>query len=190
MELLLGVLGGKTQGGVWIGISQEDSPNLLTEEEEAPGLKCQVTELHDVLMKDVGNRISADGRSVCTQMGLGQSGMAVPWGDLVAASRWPLVIDPSGQAATFLRYQDTNYVDTMNPEHLRPETIRLALLGALRWGGQDTGKTGSPGLPCLCSLAVLIGMGNRWCLIFEKWTCFLWCSDSWMLCSQAWHRRC
>lgn len=46
--------------------------------------------------------------------------------------RWPLVIDPSGQAATFLRYQDTNYVDTVNPEHLRPERMRLVLLGALR----------------------------------------------------------
>ncbi|XP_057648502.1 IQ motif and ankyrin repeat domain-containing protein 1 [Chionomys nivalis] len=83
-----------------------------TQEEEetaAPGLKCKVTELHDVLMKDVGDRIRADGR-------------------------WPLVIDPSGQAATFLRYQDTNYVDTVNPEHLRPESIRLALLGALRYG--------------------------------------------------------
>uniref|UniRef100_A0A8C5LED1 IQ motif and ankyrin repeat containing 1 n=1 Tax=Jaculus jaculus TaxID=51337 RepID=A0A8C5LED1_JACJA len=79
------------------------------EEEAEPGLKCQVTELHDVLMKDVGDRIRADGR-------------------------WPLVIDPSGQAAIFLRYQDTNYVDTMNPEHLRPERIRLALLGALRYG--------------------------------------------------------
>ncbi|NP_001368803.1 IQ motif and ankyrin repeat domain-containing protein 1 isoform 1 [Homo sapiens] len=78
-------------------------------EEEAPGLKCQVTELHDVLMKDVGNRIRADGR-------------------------WPLVIDPLGQAATFLRYQDTNYVDTVNPEPLRPETMWLALLGALRYG--------------------------------------------------------
>ncbi|ELW63402.1 hypothetical protein TREES_T100016033 [Tupaia chinensis] len=78
-------------------------------EEAAPGLKCQVTELHDVLMKDVGDRIRADGR-------------------------WPLVIDPSGQAATFLRYQDTNYVDTVNPEHLRPERIRLALLGALSRG--------------------------------------------------------
>ncbi|XP_039701976.1 IQ motif and ankyrin repeat domain-containing protein 1 isoform X2 [Pteropus medius] len=78
-------------------------------EEEAPGLKCQVTELHDVLMKDVGDRIRADGR-------------------------WPLVIDPSGQAATFLRYQDTNYVDTVNPDHLRLERIRLALLGALRYG--------------------------------------------------------
>ncbi|KAJ1075881.1 PREDICTED: putative IQ motif and ankyrin repeat domain-containing protein LOC642574 homolog isoform X2 [Capra hircus] len=78
-------------------------------EEEVPGLKCQVSELHDVLMKDVGDRIRADGR-------------------------WPLVIDPSGQAATFLRYQDTNYVDAVNPDHLRPERIRLALLGALRFG--------------------------------------------------------
>uniref|UniRef100_A0A667I2V5 IQ motif and ankyrin repeat containing 1 n=1 Tax=Lynx canadensis TaxID=61383 RepID=A0A667I2V5_LYNCA len=80
-----------------------------TQEAAAPGLKCQVTELHDVLMKDVGDRVRADGR-------------------------WPLVIDPSGQAATFLRYQDTNYVDAVNPDHLRPERIRLALLGALRYG--------------------------------------------------------
>ncbi|PNJ07950.1 IQANK1 isoform 3 [Pongo abelii] len=95
---------GSTPEQVW-------TPEVWTpgEEEEEPGLKCQVTELHDVLMKDVGNRIRADGR-------------------------WPLVIDPSGQAATFLRYQDTNYVDTVNPEHLRPERMRLALLGALRYG--------------------------------------------------------
>ncbi|XP_037347257.1 IQ motif and ankyrin repeat domain-containing protein 1-like [Talpa occidentalis] len=78
-------------------------------EEEEPGLRCQVAELHDVLMEDVGGRIHADGR-------------------------WPLVIDPSGQAAAFLRYRDTNYVDTMDPDHLRPERIRLALLGALRYG--------------------------------------------------------
>ncbi|XP_053786087.1 IQ motif and ankyrin repeat domain-containing protein 1 isoform X2 [Desmodus rotundus] len=78
-------------------------------EEEPPGLTCQVTELHDVLMRDVGDRIRADGR-------------------------WPLIIDPSGQAATFLRYQDTNYLDTVNPDHLQPERVRLALLGALRYG--------------------------------------------------------
>ncbi|KAF6099566.1 IQ motif and ankyrin repeat containing 1 [Phyllostomus discolor] len=78
-------------------------------EEEPPGLACQVAELHDVLMKDVGGRLRADGR-------------------------WPLVIDPSGQAATFLRYQDTNYLDTLNPDHLQPERVRLALLGALRYG--------------------------------------------------------
>ena len=52
--------------------------------------------------------------------------------DTVAAPRWPLIIDPSGQAATFLRYQDTNYLDTVNPDHLQPERVRLALLGALR----------------------------------------------------------
>lgn len=65
-------------------------------------------------------------------MGEGQAEGSGNSGDRVAAPRWPLVIDPSGQAATFLRYRDTNYVDTVNPDHLQPERIRLALLGALR----------------------------------------------------------
>ncbi|KAJ6661477.1 hypothetical protein lerEdw1_014386 [Lerista edwardsae] len=73
------------------------------------GLKCSVQELDDVLLKDVGGRIHADGR-------------------------WPLVIDPSGQAAIFLRYRDTNYLNTVNPNDMAVETIRLALLGALRYG--------------------------------------------------------
>lgn len=46
--------------------------------------------------------------------------------------RWPLVIDPSGQSAIFLRYRDTNYLNTVNPSDMAVETIRLALLGALR----------------------------------------------------------
>lgn len=82
-------------------------------------------------MKDVGDRIRADGRSV-VPAGQGWAGVLADGSDLEAAPRWPLVIDPSGQAATFLRYQDTNYVDAVNPDHLRPERIRLALLGALR----------------------------------------------------------
>lgn len=65
-------------------------------------------------------------------LGRGQSGVCSVDGDLATAPRWPLVIDPSGQAATFLRYQDTNYLDAVNPDHLRPERMRLALLGALR----------------------------------------------------------
>ncbi|XP_033058476.1 putative IQ motif and ankyrin repeat domain-containing protein LOC642574 homolog isoform X3 [Trachypithecus francoisi] len=32
------------------------------------------------------------------------------------------------------RRPDTNYVDTVNPEHLKPERLQLALLGALRYG--------------------------------------------------------
>ncbi|XP_074059274.1 IQ motif and ankyrin repeat domain-containing protein 1 isoform X2 [Macrotis lagotis] len=79
------------------------------EEGELPGLKCPVAELHDVLLKDVGDRLKTDGR-------------------------WPLVIDPSGQASTFLRYQDTNYVDTLNPARMQPDSVRLALLGAIRFG--------------------------------------------------------
>uniref|UniRef100_A0A7M4F7X5 IQ motif and ankyrin repeat containing 1 n=1 Tax=Crocodylus porosus TaxID=8502 RepID=A0A7M4F7X5_CROPO len=48
--------------------------------------------------------------------------------------KWPLIIDPSGQAAVFLRYRDTNYLNTLNPNHMNPETVRLALLGAIRYG--------------------------------------------------------
>ncbi|XP_054841200.1 IQ motif and ankyrin repeat domain-containing protein 1 [Eublepharis macularius] len=78
-------------------------------ETEFQGLKCCVQELDDVLFKDVGGKIRSDGR-------------------------WPLVIDPSGQAAIFLRYRDTNYLNTVNPSDMSVETIRLALLGALRYG--------------------------------------------------------
>uniref|UniRef100_A0A674K1B4 IQ motif and ankyrin repeat containing 1 n=1 Tax=Terrapene triunguis TaxID=2587831 RepID=A0A674K1B4_9SAUR len=53
---------------------------------------------------------------------------------LIFTYRWPLIIDPSGQAATFLRYRDTNYLNTLNPNDMNMETIRLALLGALRYG--------------------------------------------------------
>ncbi|XP_070604600.1 IQ motif and ankyrin repeat domain-containing protein 1 isoform X2 [Erythrolamprus reginae] len=82
---------------------QEGSPS------EIPGLKCSVQELDDVLMKDVGGKMKADGR-------------------------WPLIIDPSGQAAIFLRYRDTNYLNTANPADMAVEVVRLALLGSLRYG--------------------------------------------------------
>lgn len=50
---------------VGLSISHARQTNTSTEEElAAPGLRCRVTELHDVLMKDVGDRIRADGRSV------------------------------------------------------------------------------------------------------------------------------
>ncbi|XP_050795316.1 IQ motif and ankyrin repeat domain-containing protein 1 isoform X2 [Gopherus flavomarginatus] len=77
--------------------------------DEFQGLKCSIPELDDVLLKDMGGKIHSDGR-------------------------WPLIIDPSGQAATFLRYRDTNYLNTLNPNDMNMETIRLALLGALRYG--------------------------------------------------------
>ena len=47
--------------------------------------------------------------------------------------RWPLLIDTSPQSSTFLRYRDTNYINALNPKHVEPEVIRLALLGGLRF---------------------------------------------------------
>ncbi|XP_051791911.1 IQ motif and ankyrin repeat domain-containing protein 1 [Erpetoichthys calabaricus] len=73
------------------------------------GITCALQELDDVLFKDVGNKLEQDGR-------------------------WPLIIDPFGQAATFLRYRDTNYLDALNPKEMQPDVLRLALLGAIRFG--------------------------------------------------------
>ncbi|KAH9487709.1 hypothetical protein Btru_069463 [Bulinus truncatus] len=78
-------------------------------EEELQGLKVVIKELDDVLFRDVGNRISDSGK-------------------------WPLVIDISGQAGTFLRYRDTNYICSLRPADMDINNIRLGLLGALRYG--------------------------------------------------------
>lgn len=51
----------------------------------------------------------------------------------IVFNRWPLIIDPKQLAATFLRYRDTNYLNVCSPKQMEPETIRMALLGALRF---------------------------------------------------------
>ncbi|XP_072108199.1 IQ motif and ankyrin repeat domain-containing protein 1-like isoform X2 [Mobula birostris] len=76
---------------------------------ELKGTLCHIRELDDVLLKDVGDKIKQDGR-------------------------WPLIIDPSGQASTFLRYRDTNFHNALNPSHMKPEVLRLGLLRAIRYG--------------------------------------------------------
>lgn len=48
--------------------------------------------------------------------------------------RWPFIIDPSNQAATYLRYQDTNYLNALAPKDMAPEVIRRALIGSIRFG--------------------------------------------------------
>ncbi|XP_002734393.1 IQ motif and ankyrin repeat domain-containing protein 1-like [Saccoglossus kowalevskii] len=55
-------------------------------------------------------------------------------GTIKNTGRWPLVIDPSGRAGTFLRYQDTNYLQALSPDDMQPETIRKALIGSIRHG--------------------------------------------------------
>jgi len=60
-----------------------------------------------------------------------------PNSNLNKSGKWPLVIDanPNPMTVTFLKYRDVNLVDAYNPEQmLSPETLRLAILGALRFG--------------------------------------------------------
>ncbi|KAI6660584.1 IQ motif and ankyrin repeat domain-containing protein [Oopsacas minuta] len=73
------------------------------------GVKANIKELEEVLMRDIGNKIKESGK-------------------------WPMIIDPSGQVSIFLKYRDTNYTDMFISKHTEPETVRLALLGALRFG--------------------------------------------------------
>ncbi|XP_012942165.1 IQ motif and ankyrin repeat domain-containing protein 1 isoform X2 [Aplysia californica] len=78
-------------------------------EDQLPGLKILVKDLDEVLFRDVGNRIKDSGK-------------------------WPLLIDPSGQASTFLRYRDTNCVNALRPADMENNNVRRSLLGAIRFG--------------------------------------------------------
>ncbi|KAJ8305745.1 hypothetical protein KUTeg_016290 [Tegillarca granosa] len=83
-------------------------------DEELPGVKVNIRELDDVLLRDVGNKIKDSGS--------------------IHVNFWPLMIDPSGQAATFLRYRDTNYINALSPHQMEPERVRMAVLGSIRYG--------------------------------------------------------
>lgn len=79
---------------------ESDSPQSL------PGIPLAIKDLDSVLLRDLGGKLSGDGR-------------------------WPLVIDVSGQASVFLRYIDSNYISALLME---PEKVRRSLLGAIRYG--------------------------------------------------------
>lgn len=50
-----------------------------------------------------------------------------PW------ERWPLLLDPGGRTPIFLRHCDTNYIDIIDVKQMQSESLRVALLGALRF---------------------------------------------------------
>jgi len=47
--------------------------------------------------------------------------------------RWPLVVDPTGQAARFLKYQRGSFLCTRLPGDMVDTNLRRALVGALRY---------------------------------------------------------
>ncbi|XP_067673415.1 IQ motif and ankyrin repeat domain-containing protein 1-like [Haliotis asinina] len=48
--------------------------------------------------------------------------------------KWPLVIDLQGNVSTFFKYRDANVLQAELPGDLSVEKLRVALLGALRFG--------------------------------------------------------
>lgn len=48
--------------------------------------------------------------------------------------KWPLIIDEQEVAARFLQYQNINLIQGFRPENMEPESLRKALLGAIRFG--------------------------------------------------------
>jgi hypothetical protein len=50
------------------------------------------------------------------------------------SGRWPVVVDPNGNAATFLKYRDSVLLNARTPNDLVPNTIRRAVLAGLRYG--------------------------------------------------------
>ena len=48
--------------------------------------------------------------------------------------KWPLVVDPSGQASRFLKYQRGAFLFAHNPKDMSKENLRRTLVGAMRHG--------------------------------------------------------
>ena len=78
---------------------QREASGLDDEGDPPVGVPVEIKELDDVLVRDVGAKIKADGR-------------------------WPLVIDTSGQASVFLRYLVNAWVAIIT---VRPTEMTLTL---------------------------------------------------------------
>jgi len=96
----------ETLDGIRLQLREETQDS---DDNDSKHIKCHLKELDDVLMRDVGDKIKD-------------------------SKKWPLLIDTSSQAVTFLKYRDTNYINTVNPRDVDAESLRMALLGAIRYG--------------------------------------------------------
>lgn len=44
------------------------------------------------------------------------------------------MLDPSERAATFVKYQNVNYINACEPRDMQPNIVRRSLIGAIRFG--------------------------------------------------------
>jgi ankyrin repeat protein len=61
-------------------------------------------------------------------------------------ARWPLIVDTTGQATRFLRYQPGNFLMAINQKDMEKENLRRCLLGCLAYGHDLTVDLGSSNL--------------------------------------------
>lgn len=104
-------------------------------------MQILIKELDDVLLRDVGDKIKDSGKYVylfnhevhnINVIENCHDCILLLTMSYLSCCRWPLIIDRSSQAATFLRYRDTNYLNTLNTKEMEPNKVRLSLLGAIR----------------------------------------------------------
>lgn len=55
---------------------------------------------------------------------------------LFVHEKWPLIIDSTGQAGRFLRYQRGSFLMADSPADMDPSKLRQLLVGALRHGSR------------------------------------------------------
>lgn len=101
------------------GASKAPAKTEPKKEEEKPAVIKKVIHPTDVPLKQIAGIIAYGG----------DEGEAYK-----ASGKWLFVIDRSGNVGTFLKYRDVNYVQFGGPVETSPETLRMALLGSLRFG--------------------------------------------------------
>eukprot|EP00756_Hemistasia_phaeocysticola_P003345 Hpha_TRINITY_DN12201_c0_g2::TRINITY_DN12201_c0_g2_i1::g.17048::m.17048 len=109
--------------------AKEEAKATLDETQEelyAARLKLRIHQKKELGAEEPGTEISLKAlwEAVITDVG----------GKMKAESKWPFVLDYSGQGTMFLKYRDTNFLNAVNSRDLEPEALRKALLGALRYG--------------------------------------------------------
>ncbi len=51
------------------------------------------------------------------------------------------MVDSTERVSAFLRHRDCNYVDALDQKRMEPDSLRLALLGAIRYSGDHTSSS-------------------------------------------------
>lgn len=52
----------------------------------------------------------------------------------ISSSKWPLIVDKDERAQAFFLNRDVNLLNCMDPESMKPERVRIAIIGAIRYG--------------------------------------------------------